>query len=71
MDCPSGCQESDTTEQFSLSDNHFAFLLFFFFGMVLFAASYTILQTSIRNFSGTLLTSSNPLNLFVTSTAYS
>ena len=53
------------------SDNHFAFLLFFFFGMVLFAASYTILQTSIHSSSGTLLTGSNPLNLFITSTAYS
>ena len=53
------------------SDNYFAFLLFFFFGMVLFAASYTILQTSIHSSSGTLLTRSNPLNLFITSTAYS
>ena len=35
-------------------DNHFAFLLFFFFGMVLFATSCTILQTSVHSFSGTL-----------------
>ena len=34
------------------SDNHFAFLLFFFFRMVLFAASCTILQTSVHSSSG-------------------
>ena len=49
-------------------DNHFAFLLFFFFGMVLFATSCTILQTSVHSFSGTLITRSSPLNLFITST---
>jgi len=53
------------------SDNHFAFLLFFFFGMVLFTTSCTVLQSSIHSYSGTLSPSSNPLNLFVTSTAYS
>ena len=53
------------------SDNYFAFLLFVFFGMVLFAASCTVLQTSIHSSSGALLARSNPLNLFVTSTAYS
>ena len=53
------------------SDNHFAFLLFFCFGMVLFAASCIILWTSILSSLGTLFTSSNPLNLFVTSTAES
>ena len=40
------------------SDNHFAFLLFFFFegwGVVLFTTSCTILQTSVHSFSGTLL----------------
>ena len=52
------------------SDDHFAFLLFFFFVMVLFAASYTILWTSIHSSSGTLCTRSNPLNLFVSSPAY-
>ena len=52
------------------SDNHFAFLLFFFFGMVLFTASYTVLQTSIHSSLGILLTRSNPLNLSVTSNAY-
>ena len=50
------------------SDNHFSFQLFFFFGMVLFATSYTILQTSVHSFSGTLLTRPSPLNLFITST---
>ena len=53
------------------SDNHFAFLLFFFFGMVLFTTSCTILRTSVHSFSGTLLTRSSLLNLFVTSTANS
>ena len=47
------------------SDNHFSFLLLF--GVVLFAAFCTVLQTSVHSFSGTLFTSSNPLNLFVTS----
>ena len=36
------------------SDNHFAFLHFFFLGMVLIPASCTMLQTTIHNFSGTL-----------------
>ena len=53
------------------SDNHFAFLLFFFFGMVLFAASCTILWTSVHGSSGSLSTRSNLFNLFVTSTANS
>ena len=48
-------------------DNHFVFLLFFFFGMVLFSASCTILWTSVHNSSGTLLSRSSPLNLSVTS----
>ena len=34
--------------------NHFAFLHFFFLGMVLITASYTMSQTSIHNSSGTL-----------------
>ena len=51
-------------------DNHFAFLLFFFFRMVLFAASCTILQTSVHSSSGILLTRWNPLNLFITSSTY-
>ena len=53
------------------SDNHFAFLLFFFFGMVLFTASCTILQTSVHSSSGALLTQSSPLDLFVTCTVNS
>ena len=53
------------------SDNHFAFLLLFFFVMVLFAASCTILQTSVHSSSSTLLPRSSLLNLFVTSTANS
>ena len=52
-------------------DNPFAFLLFFFFGMALFAASCTVLWTSIHSSSGALLTSHNLLNIWVTSTAYS
>ena len=57
------------------SDNHFAFLHFFFLGMVLIAASCTMPQTSVHSSSGTLELKclirsirSNPLNLFVTST---
>ena len=50
------------------SDNHFAFLHFFYFGMVLVTASCIMLETSFHSSSGTLSTISNPLNLFVTST---
>ena len=50
------------------SGNHFAFLHFFFLGMVLITASCTMSGTSIRSSSGTLSIRSNPLNLFVTST---
>ena len=46
------------------SDNHFAFLHFFFFGMALVTASCTVLWTSIHSSSGTLSTRSNPLSLF-------
>ena len=53
------------------SDSHLAFLHFFFFGMVLFVASYVILRTFVHSSSGTLFTRSNPLNLLVTSNAYS
>ena len=38
----------------AFSDHHIAFLLFFFFGMVLFAASYTVLETSVHSSSGTV-----------------
>jgi len=50
------------------SDNHFAFLHFFFLGMVLVTDSCTILWTVIHSSSGTLSIRPNPLNLFVTST---
>ena len=53
------------------SENHFAFLhylFFFFFEMVLFTASYMMLQTSVHRLSGILPTRSSPLNLFVTPT---
>ena len=53
------------------SDNHFAFLLLFLFGMILCASSYKILCTSVLSSSGTPLNRSSPLNLFVTSTANS
>ena len=36
------------------SDNHFAFLHFFFLGMVLITASCTVSRTTIHNSSGTL-----------------
>ena len=38
----------------AFSDNHFAFLHFFFLGMVLFTTSCRVLQTSVRRSSGTL-----------------
>ena len=47
------------------SDNHFAFLHFFFFGMVLVTASCMILTTSIHSYSGTLSTRSNSLTLLL------
>ena len=50
------------------SDNHFAFLHFFFLGMVLIPVSSTMSWTSVHSSSGTLSVRSNPLNLFVTST---
>ena len=50
------------------SDNHFAFLHFFFLGMILITASCTMLQTSDPSSSGFLSIRLNPLNLFVTST---
>ena len=52
------------------SDNHFAFLRFFFLEMVLITTSCTMSQTSVHSSSGTLSIRSNPLNLFVTSTVY-
>ena len=49
------------------SDNHFAFLHFFFLGLVLIPASWTMSWTSIYSFSSTLSIRSNPFNLFLTS----
>ena len=47
-----------------LSDNHFAYLHFFFLAMVLISVSCTMLQTSVHSSSLRF----NPLNLFVIST---
>ena len=44
------------------SDNHFAFLQFFFFEIVLVTTSYATLWTSIHYSSGALSIISNPLN---------
>ena len=53
------------------SDNHCAFLYFFFFLMALVTASCTMLPTSVHCSSGTLPTRSNALNLFITSSGQS
>ena len=50
----------------ALSDNHYAFLHFFFLGMALIPGSRTMSWTSVHSSSGTLSIRSNPLNLFVT-----
>ena len=50
------------------SDNHFAFLHFFFLVMVLITTFCTMAQNSIHSSSGTLSIRSNPLCLFETST---
>ena len=50
------------------SDSHFAFVHFFFLGMVLIPVSCTMSRTDILSSSGTLPIRSNPLNLFLTST---
>ena len=50
------------------SDNHFALLHFFFLGMVLVTASYTVLRTSVHSSLGSLTSRPNPLILLVTST---
>ena len=52
----------------SSSDNHFAYLHFFFLGMVLISVSCIMSQTSIHSSSGTLSIRSSPINLFLTST---
>ena len=48
------------------SDNHFAYLHFFFIWMVLVNAFCTVLQTSVCSSSGTLSARPNPLIQFVT-----
>ena len=50
------------------SDNYFTFLYFFFLGMVVIPASYTMSRTSVHSSLGTLSIKTNPLNLFLTST---
>ena len=45
-------------------DSHFAFLHFFFLGIVLIPVSCTVSQTSIHSSSGTLFNRSSPLNFF-------
>ena len=50
------------------SDNYFVFLHFLFLGIILITTSRTMSWTSVHSSSGTLSISSNPLNLFVTST---
>ena len=49
----------------------FAFLHFFFLGMVLIPVSCTMSRTSVHSSSGTLSIRSSPLNLFLTSTVQS
>ena len=50
------------------SDNHFAFLHFFYMGMVSIAVSCIVSRTSVHSSSGSLSIRSSPLNLFLTST---
>ena len=50
------------------SDSHFAFLHFFFLGMVFLPVSCTVSQTSIHSSSCTLSIRSSPLNQFLTFT---
>ena len=50
------------------TDSHFAFMHFFFLGMIFIPASCIMSQTSVHSSSGTLSIRSSPLNLFLTST---
>ena len=50
------------------SEHHFAFLHFFFLGLVLVTAYCMMLQMPVYSFIGTLSIRSNPLSLYVTST---
>ena len=52
-------------------DNHFAFLHFFFLGMVLIPVSCTMSRTSVHSSSGNLSIRSSPLKIFLTSTVQS
>ena len=54
----------------AFSNSHFAFLHFFFLGMVLIPVSCTMSQTSIHSSSDTVSIIYNPLNLFLTSTVF-
>ena len=47
------------------SESHFAFLHFFFLGMVLIPVSCTMSGTSVHSSSGALSIRSSPLNLFL------
>ena len=47
------------------SDSHFAFLHFFFLGMIFIPVSCTMPWTSVHSSSGTLSIRSSPLNLFL------
>ena len=49
------------------SDSYFAFLHFFFSGMVLIPVFCTMSRTSVHSSSGTLSIRSKPFNLFLTS----
>ena len=53
------------------SDSHFAFLHFFFLGMVLLPISSTMSRTSAHSSLGTLSIRSSPLSLFLTFTVKS
>ena len=61
------CFSFPTAMSKACSDNYFAFLKFFSFGMILVTASCIMLQISVHSSSGTLSTRSKPLNLLVTS----
>ena len=50
------------------SDNRFAFLHFFFLGMVLITTSCAMLHSSIHSSPGALSVRANPWHLFLTST---
>ena len=48
------------------SDSHFAFLHFFFLGMILIPVPWTMSETTVHSSSGTLSIRSSLLNLFLT-----